>query len=234
MLFSTVFLFALWFEPSWLGAGWGPVGEGDAASFRSASLRAQADTQSSEHGVVATSKHDHLSSGCGVKGNVWFLGHPDAVQQHGQLSSYGNDGPVSGLLASTRSQMQTPVSQAGVLSVSSEEMIGALDEQGSEIDVARLGDAELRISLAGLAAPRSQAEIAANISASLEALFASQGQDIRQRRELAHSIDLGQSHSLRVLGFSQLLDRPVICLDLQGHVGDLLEHRAKRLNQTWW
>jgi len=55
MLFSTVFLFALWFERSWLGAGWGPVGEGDAASFRSASLRAQADTQSSEHGVVATS-----------------------------------------------------------------------------------------------------------------------------------------------------------------------------------
>src|SRR5580704_14094521 len=57
MLFSTVFLFALWFEPSWLGAGWGPVGEVDAASFRSASLRAQADTQSSEHGVVATGKH---------------------------------------------------------------------------------------------------------------------------------------------------------------------------------
>ena len=37
MLFSTVFLFALWFEPSWLGAGWGSVGEVDAASFRSAS-----------------------------------------------------------------------------------------------------------------------------------------------------------------------------------------------------
>ena len=111
MLFSTVFLFALWFEPSWLGAGWGPVGEGDAASFRSASLRAQADTQSSEHGVVATSKHDHLSSGCGVKGNVWFLGHPDAVQQHGQLAGDRDDGTIPGLLTSPRGEMQTPLSQ---------------------------------------------------------------------------------------------------------------------------
>jgi hypothetical protein len=78
------------------------------------------------------------------------------MQQHGQLSSYSNDGPVSGLLASTRSQMQSPLPQAGVLSMSSEDMIGALDEQGSEIDIARLGDAELRISLTGLAAPRSE------------------------------------------------------------------------------
>ena len=52
--------------------------------------------------------------------------------------------------------------------MSSEDMIGALDEQGSEIDIARLGDAELRISLTGLAAPRSESEIATNVPTSLE------------------------------------------------------------------
>ena len=99
--------------------------------------------------------------------------------------------------------MQTPVSQAGVVSVPSEDMVGALDEQGSEIDIARLGDAQLRISLAGLAASRSESEIAAHIPTSLETLFAAQRQDIRQRRELPHAIDLDQSLGFRVLGFGR-------------------------------
>jgi hypothetical protein len=39
-------------------------------------------------------------------------------------------------------------------------MVGTLDQQAAEIDVASLGDAELRVSLAGLAAPWPQAEVA--------------------------------------------------------------------------
>jgi hypothetical protein len=123
------------------------------------------------------------------------------VQQHGQLAGDRDDGTIPGLLTSPRGEMQTPVSQAGVLSVPSEDMVGALDEQGSEIDIPRPGDAELRISLTGLAAPRSESEIAANIPTSLETLFAAQRQDIRQRRELPDAVDLDQSLRLRVLGF---------------------------------
>jgi hypothetical protein len=51
----------------------------------------------------------------------------------------------------------------------------------ASVDVAALGDAELRISLARLAASRSQAEIAANITTLLGALLAAQGQNIRRR-----------------------------------------------------
>jgi hypothetical protein len=50
-------------------------------------------------------------------------------------------------------------------------VVRALDEQTSEIYVARLRDAELRIAVPGLAASRSQAEIAAYIAALLKAFF---------------------------------------------------------------
>ena len=48
----------------------------------------------------------------------------------------------------------------------------ALDQQTSEVDVAGLGDPELRIAVTGLTASRSQAEIAAYITTLLEAFLA--------------------------------------------------------------
>jgi hypothetical protein len=97
-------------EPSWLCAGWGPVGDVDAASFRPA-LKAQRDTQSSEHGLVTTKEHHGFNSRCsGVERNVLFLGDPDPVKQHGKLSGKCNDGTVACLLASTRNQAQAPLS----------------------------------------------------------------------------------------------------------------------------
>ena len=70
-------------EPCRLFTGWVSVGEVDAASFRSAIFRAQPDTQSSEHGVVATGKQDDLLSGFRVEGHIRFLRNPDAVKQNG-------------------------------------------------------------------------------------------------------------------------------------------------------
>ncbi|WP_353067087.1 hypothetical protein RBB77_10160 [Tunturibacter psychrotolerans] len=40
----------------------------------------------------------------------WLLGDPDAMKQYCQLASDGDDGPIAGLLASARDQMQTPLS----------------------------------------------------------------------------------------------------------------------------
>ena len=53
----------------------------------------------------------------------------------------------------------------------SENMVGALDQQGTQVDVASLGDTELRIAVARLAASRPQAEITAHIATSLEAFL---------------------------------------------------------------
>ena len=78
--------------------------------------------------------------------------------------------------------MQAPLSQVRVSSTRSEHMV----------DVASLGDAELRIAVAGLAASRPQAEITAHIATSLEALLAAQRQDIGQRGKPPNAVDLDQ------------------------------------------
>src|ERR1700742_904562 len=102
-------------------------------------------------------------------------------------------------------------------------VIGTLHQQAAKVDVPRLGDAELRISLSGLTPFRPQAEIATYIATSLETFFVSQGQDIRQRRELAHSIHLEERLGFRIFLLSQLLDRLVVLFDLHRHVCDLME-----------
>ena len=71
----------------------------------------------------------------------------------------------------------------------SDDMVGALDQQLSQIPVTGLGDSKLRVAITGLAASRPQAEIAADITTSLEALLFAQRQDEGQRREVANPID---------------------------------------------
>ena len=83
----------------------------------------------------------------------------------------------------------------------SENMVGALAQQRTQVDVASLGDAELWVAVAGLAAFRTQAEITTHIATSLEALLAAQRQYVGQRRELSNAVDLEQRLGLvNVLG----------------------------------
>ena len=74
-------------------------------------LRAKTRSQSSEHGVVATSKHGHPSSGYCVERHVRFLRDPNAVEKNGQLPRYCNDGLALGLFTSASRQMETPLSE---------------------------------------------------------------------------------------------------------------------------
>ena len=93
-----------------------------------------------------------------------------------------------------------------------EDMVGALDQQSSQVDVASLGDAELRVAIPGLAASRPQAEIAADIATSLEAFLAAQRQNVGQRRELADAVDLDQRLRLWILRLRESLDGRSYCL----------------------
>ena len=113
-----------------------------------------------------------------------------------------------------------------------EDVIGTLHQQAAEVDVASLGNTELRVSLSGLTPFRPQAEIATHIATSLETFFASQSQDIGQCRELTYSIDFKERLGFRVFLLSQLFDRPVVLLDLRRHIGDLMEHWSERLGKT--
>jgi hypothetical protein len=68
-------------------------------------LKAKADSQSSEHGVVATGKHVDLSGCLFIKGHVLLLRDPEVMQQDRQLPGYSDHCLVSGLLASSGSQV---------------------------------------------------------------------------------------------------------------------------------
>jgi hypothetical protein len=78
---------------------------------------------------------------------------------------------VLGLLASLVSQMKPDSPEGRVFSLRSQDMVGALDQETSQIDVACLGNAELQIAIARLAAPWSQAEIATNIRTNVRAVM---------------------------------------------------------------
>ena len=72
--------------------------------------------------------------------------------------------------------MEAPLPKRRVSSVWSKDVVRALDEQTSEIRVAGVRDAQLRIVISGLTSTRSQAKIATDIATSSEPLFASERQ----------------------------------------------------------
>src|SRR5260370_31132804 len=111
-------------------------------------------------------------------------------------------------------------------------MVGTLGQESTEVDVASLGDAELRVAIPGLTAFWPPAEVAADIATSLEAFLAAQRQDVSQGRELHDTVDLDQRLCLWILRLRESLDQPVVVLDLLRHLRDLLEHRTERLNKT--
>jgi hypothetical protein len=121
----------------------------DAAIYRSASW-AKTRTQSSEHGVVATGKHSDLSGCSCVERHVRLLRGPDAMEQYGQLARDRDNGLALGLFTASCCKVQAPLSEGRVPSMRSEDVVRTLDQQTSEIGVASLGDAELRIVFAGL------------------------------------------------------------------------------------
>jgi hypothetical protein len=79
------------------------------------------------------------------------------MEQNSQLACHREDSSVLGRLASSGSQMKSPLSQRRIFSLRSEYMVRVLDQKTSQVDVADLGDAELRITLTRLTASRSQA-----------------------------------------------------------------------------
>jgi hypothetical protein len=96
--------------------------------------------------------------------------------------------------------------------VRTEDVVGTLDQKASQVDVAGLGDAELRIAVARLTAPGSETEIATNIAALLEALLASQGQHEGQSRNMTHAVYLQQGLGLRILRLAKFLDLVIVLL----------------------
>ena len=147
---------------------------------------------------------------------------------------YRDYGLALGLLATSCCKVQAPLSEGRVSSMRAENVVRTLDQQTSEIGVAGLGDPELRIVFAGLTAPWSQAEVTAHITTSTETLLVAQREDECKSGDVTDAVDGQQRLSLGILGLSHPLDLPVILLDLQRHLRDLLEYRTERQLESRW
>jgi hypothetical protein len=93
--------------------------------------------------------------------------------------------------------VKTPLPEGRIFSLRPKDMVGALNQETSQIDVAGLRDPELRIAISRLTASWSQTEIATHMSTSLEAFLVPQGKHIRQSRDVTDSMNLQQSLRLR-------------------------------------
>ena len=121
----------------------------DAAISRTA-LKTKVGSQSSEHGVIATGKHHHLRRPV-VERHVRFLCHPEAMEQDSKLAGNRNDGLT---WPACRLGLRDAVPTVEALSLS--HVVAGCGSRTRSADFgdrrSRLGDAELRISLARLAA----------------------------------------------------------------------------------
>src|ERR1039458_8799738 len=97
------------------------------------------------------------------------------MQQDGEFPSNCHHSSSSRMASATSTQAETPSSEGQVFAVWPDDVVGALDQQLSQVPVAGLGDSKLWVAVARLAASRPQAEGAAYIATSLEALLVSQG-----------------------------------------------------------
>lgn len=111
--------------------------------------------------------------------------------------------------------------------------VGALDQQTSKIRVASLGDAELRIAFAGLAAFWSKPKVATDVSTSTESRLIPDRQHERKSGDMADPVNRHHGLRLGILGLSQALNLPVILRDLESHVCDLSKNRTECELQPW-
>lgn len=110
-------------------------------------------------------------------------------------------------------------------------MVRALDQKASQVDFARLRDPELRIAVSRLAPSWSEAKVATDISASLEALLVPQRKDVSQWCDVSDSLTLQQGWCLGILGLGEFEDLPIVVLDLERYLRNLIKHRTERLSQ---
>ena len=119
------------------------------------------------------------------------------------------------------------------MTVRPQDVVGALDQQTSEIRVASLGDAELRIAFAGLAAFWTEPKIAAYVPAAPESCPVAKRQNEGKRGDVTDSMDRHHGLGLAILGLGHALDLAIILLDLESHLRDLSENWTERQLESW-
>lgn len=117
---------------------------------------------------------------------VHVAGHPQGMQEDGQLAGHGDHGPFLRVLPSPCSQAQAPSPQITVRSERPQNVVRAIHQEAAQQGVAALGDAELGCSGAGVVLPRTQSQVGPDAATGPEAVRFFEGEHKRERRDRAH------------------------------------------------
>lgn len=82
--------------------------------------------------------------------------HPELVQEHGELPSYGDHRPPLAVLAASRGQLQPPPPEPAIGGQRTERVVRALHQQPAKMTAARFGDTQLGRTVARLRLPWAQ------------------------------------------------------------------------------
>lgn len=99
---------------------------------------------------------------------VDLTSHPQPVRQDAQLSRNRYDGFLFRSLAASFRQAQPPTFQIGIGPTTAKDEMCSLHQHRPQIGITLLGDSQLRLALARIAAPRPQPDITADITTFLE------------------------------------------------------------------
>ena len=106
--------------------------------------------------------------------------------------------------------------------------MGGADQQTPQEGVARFGDAELGVAVAGLVPPGNEPEGRPKVTALGEAAGIFEGEHKGQGGEGPHAADLLERAGLGVLGLAEGFDLAIVGPDLLSDGGDRIEEGKER------
>jgi hypothetical protein len=160
-----------------------------------------------------------------IKGIIDFSGLPKAMKQNSKLSGYGYHGSLFGVLSTAFSKLQAPTAQVAVRTEGTQDILGGRDEQTTQIGIARLGDTQLGIVIAGLIASGDEADGRTDLPAPAEVFGLFKREDEGKRSEWPHTADPTEQLGLWIAFTAKLFGFMVIGFDLLGEGSDAVEDR---------
>jgi hypothetical protein len=110
--------------------------------------------------------------------------------------------------------------------------MSALNEQRPKIWIAFLGDVQLRLTASRVAACRLETDIAARVATLRETVRIFESQDIGQRHQRTHAINLGQERHFGIRCLPEFDDLSFVPTNLQREYLDACQYRFHRVRRA--
>ena len=141
---------------------------------------------------------------------------PEGDHHDGEFARDGGDGFFLGGFASAGGEFEAILADGAVGAVATEQVLGALGEEGAEVFVAGFAYGELFVGAAGLVAAGDEAEVGADVARVFEAAGVFDAQDEGHGSDGTDGGDFLECDGLGMVGAGGLLDGFFVVFDLVG------------------